>query len=543
MVLYRRKRLTLVLVLLIIMGIAGLVHLGNRVIYTASLETRPLVIGMVGNIYSVDPAVVGTAEERQVASMLYEGVVGYDAKDHEIKPLLAKEWSYSKDGKILTLKLGEVKFSGGRRVAAADIKSCWERSLASAKEWSTASLFMAISGTKEYLEGRNNEISGIKTLRDNVLEITFDQPNAAFIYMLTNPIFWVYDSTEKTSPCSGTGPFVILEKTAQHISLVRNDEYHQGQPPISGIEIKMFRDAPSALAEFKNGQLDYVDSVSPKDLPDIRNDAALTKMLVEKTLLTTYTLGFNMNKAPFKDNYLLRRAMNYAIDRETINKQVLGEAYRPMKGVIPPEMRGYNNEMRGYTYDPDTARQLLEQAGYKGGEGLNPLMLSYNKGEGHQRIAESIAQQLGQVGIIVRVVPLEWDYFKKQLNRYELSLFRLEWSADYPDADAFLYSLFHSSQMGAGNFCAYNNNQVDQILAASRAATGDENERIRLIQKAEQVIVDDAPCLWLFQTSTAKMVSSNVNNLRINSMGLVEWYQVELLKPTLGVTDPKEGKV
>ncbi len=535
----------LLLALFAVLAAGFMVYTASRLVYTASLDSRALNVGLTAPVNSLEPAKVSSHEEHLVGAMIYEGLVHYDDSDKKIRPLLADDWKYLDEGRKIVFKLRDVQFSNGKKLEAADIKTCWERTAAGSKEWSYKSLFLPIAGSAEFLQGKSPEISGLKASDTHSLEVTLTAPNSAFLYMLTHPVFWVYDSKEKVSPPPGTGPFVPRQNNGQRLSLLQNEQYHRGSAPLKAIEVKIFKDPAQALAEFKSGQLDYLDEVTPQDLPAVRNDQALRPMLIERPLYTLYGIGFNLNKKPFNGNYLLRRALNYAIDRQAINQDVLGGSYIPLKGVLPAEMPGYNKDIQGYGYDPEKARQLLEQAGYPGGQGLGPLILAYNQGEGHQRVAETVSGQLAELGIVVQLAPLTWDYYKKQLAGYHLALFRLEWAADYPDADSILYSLFHSSNIGSSNYMAYNNNQVDRILELARETVNDEGERAKLLQKTEQMIIDDAPCIWLFQTATAKLVSSNVDNLNVSGLDTVDWFKTELKKPVLShtVNHPQDGKV
>lgn len=543
-----RRRPGIMLLLLLLLALAlttTIIYAAGRLVYTASLDSRALIIGLTGPVNSLDPARINSHEERLVGSMMYETLVQYDEGGNRVKPLLASDWKYEDNGQKIIFKLNDACFHNGKRIRSADVKTCWEKTLAASKEWSHISLFLSIEGSTELVQGKSAQIAGLKASNDRTLEINLNNPNAAFIFMLTHPVFWVYDSQDTAILASGSGPFIMQQNTGQGLSLLQNENYHRGRPAVKAIEVKIFKDCAQALAEFKGGQLDYLDEVAPQDLPGVRNDEVLRKMLLEKPLFTLYGMGFNMSKKPYSGNYLLRRALNYAVDRQAINTDVLGEAYVPLKGVLPAQIPGHNKDIPGYGYDPDKARQLLEQAGYPGGKGLSPLILAYNQGQGHQRVAETVAGQLSEVGVPVQLAPLNWDYYKKQMSNYNLAFFRVEWSADYPDADSFLYSLFHSSQIGTSNYFAYNNNQVDRVLDASRAATGDAPERVKLLQKAEQMIIDDAPCIWLFQTATAKMVRENVNNLKVDGMDAIDWYKVELKKTAIGdVTGaPGDGKV
>ncbi len=522
--------------------IGGLIYIDNRVSYTANLDSRNLNAALVGRVDSLEPAMIDSHEERILASAMYEGLVYYDEESKSIKPLIASDWKYSIDGKTLTINIKhKLKFHNGKTIRASDIKACWENSFSTTKEWSNISLFLSLQGSQERLDGKTADISGIQVVNDRSIRVEFTRPNAAFIYMLTNPIFWIYDTEDTARPAPGSGPYKFkANKDNQEFILERNDKYHRGIPGLGGIQARVFAEGSEAFTAYQAGTVDYLDSLPINELKNIKASEEYKKLLIDKAVFNIYVLGFNINKEPFAGNYLLRRALNYAVDRNLIIGEVLGGSYRAANGIIPLGMAGYQRDMRGYSYDPQKAQELLEEAGYPLGEGLPPLILTYNEDEGHRIVGESIAAQLAELGIKVQLQPMEWDYYKKQLYQMNLSLFRLEWMADYPDPDSFLYSMFHSSKVGIGNYFNYHNSQVDKILDASRAEVQSKQERIKLMNRAEEIIIDDAPCLWLFQSTSAKMIGKNVASLQVDSMEMIDWYTVELLRPSLD--GEQEGK-
>lgn len=520
------------LLLLLIALLAILIYRHNLAVYTANLDTRPLNAAICRPVNSLEPATVTEHQERLIASAIYEGLLCYDSKSGGLKPRLARKWKYSSDAKILTLYLNDdIKFHNGKKINAAAVKTAWEKSFSNSKEWSNISMFLPIVGSNAMLDGYKKDISGIQAVNKDTLKIVFDQPNAAFVYMLTSPVFWVYECSQEDGPYPGTGPYMLKENQQnQNILLIRNEKYHQGTPRLSAINFTVYDDEVKALEDYKAGKLDYLDSVPFNQIKEVKKN--YKELYISRPLLNTYSLVFHVNKQPFVDGYLLRRALNYAIDRKAINDTVLGEAYSPARSAVPSGLAGYKSEMSGYNYDPEKARQLLEDAGYIVGDQLIPLTISYDNDEGHRAILEMVAQQLNQVGVSVEFSPMEWDYYKKQLGKMQIPCGRVSWYADYPDPDNFLYSMFHSSKIGVSNYSAYHNPQVDKLLDLSRKQT-DTEKRMDYLHQAEEIIVDDAPCLWLFQKCAHKLVGRNVASLSIDSMEMIDWYQVELRKPDL----------
>jgi len=520
------KRILTVLSALVLL-IFGIKYL-HQAIFTLSMSSRPLQMAIVEPVDNLEPALLKNHSQQLIASAIYEGLFSYDDQEYRLKPVLAQDWEYADEGKVISIQLKEgIKFSNGQDLTAAAVKSSWERNLLQNKEWANTSMFLPIVGVSEKLKGKNQDIAGIQAVDEHNLKIQLTQANAAFIYSLTSPVFWVTSPAEEKASC-GTGPFILKESQGETLILLRNEAYHQGKPNLTAINVMRYEDENLALAAYKTGKVDYMDALPLQEIAAIEADSHYKELFISQPELEVYWLGFNLTREPYARNYLLRRALNYAIDRESIIKNTLGGGFIPAKGVSPMGSQAFNPQMRGYTYDPDKARQLLSEAGYPEGKGLKPLTLTYNQDAGHSLIAKEIAAQLGLLGITVQVQDNDWDYYTKQLSNRQISFFRLGWQADYPDADNFLHTLFHSSSAGGSNLTAYRNPEVDKILDASRAEYNNEEQRQKLLKRAEEIIVDDAPCLWLFQKTTTILTSPDVRDLKIDSMGIIKWSQLAL---------------
>lgn len=523
---YRKMRIKrwVVLLAVIVFILGGFMCL-RRAVLVNSLSTRPFQIAVVQPLDNLAPGLLANHSQRLAASAIYEGLVSYDDQNGKLKPLLADKWEYADEGKTMLIKLKKgLKFSNGKDVTSAAVKSSWEKNISSTKEWSNQCMFLRIEGAGEFINGKGTDISGIQTPDEHTLKITLVNKDAAFVYALTNPIFWVIDNS--TPIPSGTGPFIFKEQTENNLLLLGNDQYHGGKPHLSAINFVYYADENQALTAYKEGKLDYLDAIPLSELAGIAGDSQYTGLYIEKPLMEVYWLGFNLKNEPFSNNYLLRRALNYAIDRDAIIKNVLGSSYLPVKGVIPAGCAAFNEQMMGYTYDAEKARQLLSEAGYPDGKGLKTLTLTYNRDPGHRQIALEIARQFGLQGITVQVQENDWDYYMRQLTNMQLSFFRFGWQADYDDPDNLLYILFHGTLAAGSNLTGYYNPQVDKILDDSRAEYDNEEARLKLLRRAEEIIVDDAPCLWLFQKKATILLGRDVQDFQVDSMGMINWYEV-----------------
>ncbi len=500
----------------------------SRSTYTVSLQSRPFMVGIIGYIKTLDPALVTTHQEKLAASTIYEGLVRYDESTGTVRPNLAQDWKISSDGKEISITLKRnVRFHNGKRLEASDVKDSWELSFDKTK-WDRKWLFSPIAGSKERLNGKAKELAGVRVVDEDTLKITLDRPDAAFVSSLTNPVFWIRDTEDRGQVLAGTGPFKFQELANGKVTVTRYDRYHRGRAKLGEIQFISYSDVEKAWADYTAKKLDYLDEVPLAKVKEIRTSTYYHGLFTVKPVQAIYALGFNVNREPFADNHYLRRALNYAVDRQTIIDNINGGLGVPMKGAYPMGLAGYDRGMSGYDYDPERARELLEEAGYPDGQGLPTLTLVFNESPGHRRVAEAVAAQLANVGISVKLQGVAWEQYLKGLTNCSYPFFRLGWEADYPDIDGFLYPLYYSQNVGIGNFTGYSNPQVDKIIDTARSETVSSRERLNLMRRAEAVIVDDAPMLWLYQREAFKMIGKEVRGFKLNTMEMVDWLTLEL---------------
>jgi peptide/nickel transport system substrate-binding protein/oligopeptide transport system substrate-binding protein len=222
-------------------------------------------------------------------------------------------------------------------------------------------------------------------------------------------------------------------------------------------------------------------------------------------------IGLNNRKPPFDDR-TVRRALNMAIDVESIIVHLLFGAGRRAHGVIPASLRKGPEPEGLYAYDPHEARRLLAEAGFPGGFTME-IWQRDNPESG--RVLESVQGYLAQVDVTVKLVTREWSAFKQAINRGTPDAFYLDWFADYPDAENFIAPLFHSGNVGGGgNRSAYVNASVDSLIEEA-ARCPDEDRRWELYRRAEELVYSDAPWIFLWFPLRYEVVSPRVRGYRI----------------------------
>ena len=453
-------------------------------------ETVPgrLVVRLEEDPSTLDPARIVDYWGGVIGAKLYQGLLVYD-ENLNLAGDLAASWSVHDGGKRYRFRIGESFFSNGREVLAGDVKYSLERlaspSTGSPRSWMTAT----IVGADSFRKGDARQIDGIRVIGDRELEIELEEPLAVFPGLLAMPSCYVVaDGGDNGKGVMGSGPFVVSSWAHDYELILESNPCWRGEPPgISSIEYRVVPEDFSALSEYEAGSISVME-VPDSQLPTVRKRMA--DQIVEIPGLNTYYIGMNCRRPPL-DDVLLRKALNMAVDREMIVQTLLSGSAVVARGPIPPGISGYDPSLSGYPYDPGVAAKLIEETGWKGRLKLYGPADSKVLGR-----LVAIQHYFGRVGLDVDIVQLEWSAFKEAINRGEADLFYLSWWADYPDGENFLFPTFHSSNWGPlGNRAKYGNPDVDRLIERARV-TVDASDRAELYRRAQRMIVEDAP--WVF---------------------------------------------
>lgn len=477
---------------------------------------RPLIYGDPQNL---DPIVKTHATGVSMVTMnIFTGLVGLDAEKGEIIPKIAKEWEVSADSLTYTFHLNSgVKFHNGREVTAADFKYSLER-LADPKSASpNAAMVKDIVGVEAFNSGAAEEISGIAVVDDATLKITLSKVNATFLLNLATPPTAVVpkEEVEKLGDAFGSkpvgaGPFKLAEWVRDsEIKLVRFDDYFEGKPYLDGVTYRIMLEQATRENEFEAKKLDLL-LVGDAQYPKYKNHPVYKQYLIEVPELFTRHIAFNTTRKPF-DDPRVRQAFNYAIDRAAVVKAVLQDKAYPAQGIFPPTISAYNSAVKGYEFNPEKAKQLLAEAGYP--DGFEADIVTTNHSAIGLRSVEAAMGYLEKVGI--RLKPRLVDPGAvTDINKSGDFDMLISSSGGTPSPAFYLFRPFHSANHGvAGNAARYTNAEVDELIDEAMA-TLDEAKQKELLQKAEQLILADAPW-WFYNYNKAVMVHQSwVHGLR-----------------------------
>jgi len=454
---------------------------------------------------TLDPALTQDATSAAYIVEIFSGLVTLN-QDLEVVPDIADSWELSEDGTTYAFHLrDDVRFHDGKTVTAQDFKYSIERACDPATGSVVADTYLGdIVGCHDKLRGRADEVSGV-VVDDHTLRITIDSPKAYFLAKLTYPTAFVVDQENVEGPLqpwtdspNGSGPFRLAEyDLGLRIVLERNEEYY-GTPKPALERVNFILALASAMTMYETGELDAV----PVDLTDIERvlDPAnpLNKELsITMPMLSIYYIGFNVEQPPF-DDQKVRQAFNYAIDKDKYVEVVWKKMQLKAEGILPPGMPGYNENLQGYPYDPEKARQLIAESRYGDVSNLPEITLNVSGGGGAaaRQVSALVEMYKQNLGVDIAIQQTDWATYLWDLRAHRYQMFGLTagWIADYPDPQDFLDILFHSESRN--NDMEYSNPEVDRLLEEARIEQ-DFDKRMALYQEAEQIILEDAPIVPL----------------------------------------------
>jgi oligopeptide transport system substrate-binding protein len=456
-------------------------------------------------------------------SQIFSGLVRLD-DNLEVVPDIAEKWDISNDYKTYTFFLRQdVKFHDGRKVKAEDFKYSWERACNPTTGSRVAEIYLGdIAGVDEVLDGKSEEISGVKIIDDHTLEVNLKAPRSYFLYKLTYSTAFVVDENNVDdgqywwrNP-NGTGPFKLARwDEGSLLVLERNDIYYGQKASLQSVEFLLWGGIPMMLYETDDIAVAgvsvlYIDRVTDTSGP------FYDQLQISPELSFSY-IGFNCTKPPF-DDINIRRAFSYAIDKDKIVSLVFREMVEKADGILPPGIPGYDESLNGLGFDVDRAKELIASSSYGDVANLPPITLTTTGygGEISSSLSAIVAQWRENLGVEVEIRMLEPERYLYHLKEEKDEMYDMGWIADYPHPQDFLEILFRTGN--ENNYGEYSNVAVDALLDKAALET-DEALSLEIYQQVEQMLVDDAACLPLWFDKNYVLVKPYVLGYKLNPMG------------------------
>lgn len=500
-------------------------------------------------IATLDPAFAKNQSIIWAVHQLFNTLIETD--DHlNMIPSLAKSWDVTPDRLSYTFHLNNNVFfhdndafpgGKGRKMTAYDVEYSFKRLI----DRSTAS-----SGAWIF-NNRVDSLEGFRALDDSTFRLKLIRPfnpvlgllSMQYCSVVPREVVERYGKDFRNHPC-GTGPFQFKTwEEGQALIMTKNknyferDNYGNRLPYLEAIKVSFYDNRATEFLMFQQGQLDFQNDIDASFKDEVLNKKGELKqewknkiILSKHPYLNTEYLGilFDSGIAIVKNSPLrlmkVRKAINYGFDRRKMMLYLRNSIGIPAEsGFVPAGLPSFDSSIvKGYTYDPQKSRQLLNEAGFPDGKGLPDIKLLTIPI--YSDLGSFIARELEEIGIKVQVEVVQKSFLLEQTSKSQALFFRGSWIADYPDAESYL-SVFYSDNPAPPNYTRYKNSAFD-ILYEKALTEDNDSIKINLYRQMDQMIINDAPVIPLWYDEVIRLVNPRVQNFTANGLNLLELRRV-----------------
>lgn len=478
------------------------------------------------------------------AETIYDRLTEFESGTTNVVPGLAESWTISDDNLEYTLKLRQgVKFHSTdsftptREFNADDVLFTYNRQLDKQHPWNN--YFVGAGWEMFNAMDMPVIIKNVVKVDDHTVKFVLNQPDASLLAKLALNFGSIMSAeyAEQLAKAGqredldrkpvGTGPFGFVDyQTNAAIRFAANADYWGGAPKVDNLIFVITTDPATRMQKLQAGECHIAAYPAPADVARLKADPNLTVM--EQPGLNVAYLAMNTMDAPF-DKVEVRRALNMAIDRKAIVEAVYQGMGQVAQSVLPPSMWGYNGDIKGYSYDPDGAKKLLDDAGVKDLKmkiWAMPVSRPYMPNA--RRAAELMQADLAKIGVGVEIVSYEWgEYLKKARDKDRDGAVVLGGTSDNGDPDNLLSYFFSCSGVGGSNNANWCYKPLEDILQKARVSSN-KDERTRLYQEAQAIAIDQAPWVPLAHSTVVLPMSKNVKNYVMEPLGSHRFEKVDI---------------
>jgi len=468
----------------------------------------------------LDPAIMSGQPDGRIARLVFEGLCSSDPQTLAPIPGLAARWDLSPDGTVYTFHLRPgLVWADGHPLTASDFVWSWRRVLSPSTGSRYAGFLYPVRNAEAFNKGEIADSTrvGLAAPDESTFVVTLEHPTAYFLelaaYYTTLPtprhvIERLGTNWESSKNIVGNGPFrIALWRQKDRFVLVPNERYwDRANVRLTKIVALPIEENSTSTNLYKAGVIDWQPSgyVPKQVIPFIQH----YKDFSGGPQHAIYFYSIVVTKKPF-DNVWVRRALNYATDREAIAKYVL-------KGVVPAWGNMTPTGYPGYhappplTYDPEKARACLAKAGYPGGKGFPKFEILFNTSEDHRRIAEALqAMWKRELHIPVTLSNQEWASYLAATTSKQYDVARRSWIGDYMDPNTFL-DMWQTDN--GNNRTGWSDTRYDALV---RGATlePDPARRLAMLSEAEGILLSDGPVIPIYHYTQSSLIKPYVRGI------------------------------
>ena len=489
----------------------------------ASCSSKPdpttLVMIIESSPTNLDPRIGLDAQSERIDDLLFDDLCTRD--EHlNVQPGLAERWDIPDPLTYVFHLHRGVRFHDGRPLTSRDVK------------WTFDSLLQGkIRSTKA---AAYRLVDRIDAPDDYTLVFHLKEPFATLLWNISDGAIGIvpYGSGDEISRHPvGSGPFrFVSAEPDKEVIIERNDNYWGEKPNLKRVRFAVIPDATTRALELRKGSADIaVNSLTGDMVLALEHETNLELLHAPGTVLAY--LAFNARDPVLKD-VRVRQALAYAIDRAPMIHYLMRDFARPAYSLLPPESWAYSGNVPHYDYNPDRARQLLDQAGYPPVDGVRlHLTMKTSTEESTRLMAAVLQQQLHEVGIALEIRTFEFATFFSDVTRGAYQLHSLRWVGGNEDPDIFEY-VFHSAKFSphGANRTFYANPRVDLLIDQARGEL-DQTARKEIYAEIQQILAEDLPYINLWYIENVMVYNKRVRNVTLNPPGNYDFLKTAELVP------------
>ena len=450
---------------------------------------------------------------------------------------LCTDYAVSEDGLRYDFTLREgVVFSNGSPLTAGDVKYSFERLLIAAAQ--NTDIPLEVVGGEELMNGEADSLEGFEVQDDTHFSVTLLAPNAGFLAELSAPCMSIVDEETMGQVAAfgtavedtiGTGPYIVTEWAINdHYTLEYNDRYWGEEPSVKKILVRVIPDPSTQNLMFQNGELDLIDL---KKLDSTIVESTYKINYPDQVISTprvglTY-LAMNEEQTYLKDEKV-RRAIAMALDADTIIQGIYnGNAIRQY-GFIPSGVWGHNEELEGIGYDPEGAKKLLEEAGYKEGEISFEISMDSIADSNTQLANQVISQMLGQIGIQAEIRTYEHSAWLDKRISGQMDSFLASWVMDYNDPGNIFIPFFGSPENARGRSLNYPNVEVMERVSAASSIVDDAEREAEYQELEKKIVLEDCAVVPLYEELQLYCIGDRVESYIPQWAGFSDFFGIDV---------------
>ena len=507
-------------------------------------EGGTLVFAGASDPVVLDGALVSDGESIRVITQIFETLVALKPGTTEPVPGLAESWEADDAGTTWTFKIREgVTFHDGEPLDAEAV--CfnfdrWYNFEGPLQNPGATYYWQVVFGgfktfNKESGAPEESLYESCEATDETTAVLTLTKPSATFIPALSQQAFSIaspkaleeFNADEGTTDADGifspsgtfgtehpigTGPFEFVSWTRNdRLVLKRNEDYWGDKAKLDELIIRPIADNAARLQALQSGEIQGYDLVEPQDITTLEGDENLE--VIDRPAFNVAYVGFNIAKKP-TDDAKVRQAIAYGLDRQAVVDNFYSGRAEVATQFMPPEVVGYADDVTTYEFDPEKAKQILQDAGYELPVPLEfwyPTDVSRPYMPDPKRNFEAFAASLNKSGFKVTAKSAPWnpDYLGRADEGNAGNLRLLGWTGDYGDADNFIGTFFQSPQKAWGTTTTPLT-EIEDLLDEAEIET-EESKREELYQEANRQIMDQLPGVPYAHSRPALAFTANVN--------------------------------